>query len=133
MANPEITNVDLFSIELEGGKFRDEYLTAAGAHTFRKGTILARSSATGRLVPFAAGGANGADVPLAVLTYDVVATGAGDIPIRALVAGEVNRTRLIIDADGSGANVTAAIVDGLRNYGIVPTDVQQIAGAPYTP
>lgn len=129
MANPETTYIDLGNIELEGGKFRDEYLTAAGAHTFLRGTILARSSATGKLVPYASGGANGAGTALAVLTYEVVAAGAGDIPIRALVAGEVNRTRLIVDADGNGTNVTSAVVDSLRDYAIVATDVQQLANA----
>ena len=133
MANYETTTIDLGSIELEGGKFRDELLTFAGADTFVKGTILARSSVTGKLVPFATGGANGTNVPLAILTYDVARTTAGDEPIRALVAGEVNRQRLIIDADGNGTNVTSAVVDGLRNYGIVATDVQQIASLPYAP
>lgn len=133
MANSETTYIDLGSIELEGGKFRDEYLTFAGAHTFLKGTILARSSATGKLVPYNSGGTNGASVPTAVLTYDVSRTTAGDEAIRALVAGEVNRQRLIIDADGNGTNVTSAVVDGLRDYNIVATDVQQIAGVPYTP
>jgi hypothetical protein len=133
MANTETVSMDLGSVELEGGKFRDEYLTFAGADTIVKGTILARSSATGKLVPFAPAGANGANVPIAVLTYEVTRTAAGDEPIRALVAGEVNRQRLIIDADGNGTNVNAAVVDGLRNYGIVATDVQQIAGVPYIP
>lgn len=133
MPNYESVSIDLGSVELEGGKFRDEYLTAAGAATFKKGTILARSSATGKLVPFATGGANGSGTPTAVLTYEVIAAGAGDTAIRALVSGEVNRQRLIIHADGNGTNVTSAVVDGLRDFNIVATDVQQIAAVPYTP
>jgi hypothetical protein len=133
MPNPETTYLDLGSIELEGGKFRDELLTFAATDTFARGTILARLTATGKLVPFAPGGTGGAEVPLAVLTYEVSRTGAGDVPIRALVAGEVNRQRLIIDADGTGVNVTSAVVDGLRHYGIVATDVQQLASAVNSP
>lgn len=84
-------------------------------------------AADGKLVPFVASGAGGAQRPMAVLTYDVVAAGAGNIPVRPLVAGEVNATRLIIDVDGTGANVTAAVLDQLRRSGIVGTDVKMLS------
>lgn len=84
-------------------------------------------SADGKLVPFDPAGAGGAQVPVAVLPYEVSRTGAGNVPIRALVAGEVKKERLIIDADGDGDNITSAIIDALRSYGIVATDTQQLA------
>lgn len=84
-------------------------------------------AADGSLVPFNPAGAGGDQYPLAVLTYEVTKSGAGTEPIRALVAGEVNKRRLIIDADGDGDNITNAILDQLRSYGIVAIDTQQLA------
>jgi hypothetical protein len=57
---------------------------------------------------------------------DVEALAAGDAGARVLVEGRVNRNRLIIAADGSGVNITPAILDQLRDYGITPVDVQQV-------
>ena len=82
--------------------------------------------ANGKMVPFAIAGLGGAQIPLEVLTYNVTAAGAGDESIRALVSGSVRKERLIIDADGDGSNVTDAILDQLRNYGIVSTDVEEL-------
>lgn len=89
------------------------------------GTIIV--AADGKLVPYAIAGAGGEQNPMAVLTYDVTRASAGDEPIRALVAGEVNKTRLIIDLDGDGSNITDAILDALRSAGPVATDVTQLA------
>jgi hypothetical protein len=84
-------------------------------------------AADGKIIPFLASGGAGAQRPIGVLTYQVDATGAGNIPIRMLCAGEVNATRLIIDADGTGANVTAVVLDQLRRAGIVGTDVKMLS------
>jgi len=83
-------------------------------------------AADGTLVVFAIAGAGGAQKPKAILTYDVVAAGAGDIPIRAGVKGLYRKERLIIDADGDGSNITDAILDQLRDFGLVPIDVQEL-------
>lgn len=126
MANITTTQVDLGAVALENPKFADDVFTAAGAKTFKAGTILARDSASLKLVVYAIGGVtNGNGIPKAILTYDVVAAGAGDIPIRALISGVVNSTRLIVDADGTGANITKAILDQLRAESIVPQAVLQ--------
>ena len=82
--------------------------------------------ANGKMVPFAIGGVAGAGVPKAVLTYDVSKAGAGDEPIRAMVGGEVRKEKLIIDADGDGSNITDAILDQLRDFSIVSTDVTEL-------
>jgi hypothetical protein len=47
--------------------------------------------------------------------------------VRVLCEGEVNRDRLIIHADGDNSNVDAVVRDQLRDFGIVPTSVQQLA------
>lgn len=65
-------------------------------------------------------------MPKAILTYDVTATAAGDVPIRAGVAGGYRKERLVIDADGDDSNVTPAILDQLRAYGLVPVNVNEL-------
>jgi len=123
-----LTNVDLGSIALGDEVHRDELITFGGAATLLAGCILARDSVSLKLVPFVKGGStNQNGIPKAVLTYPVTATGAGDLKEKALVSGKVNKTRLIINADGTGANVDAAVLDQLRAYGIVPVDVQQLS------
>jgi hypothetical protein len=114
------------SIALKDEQFRDEVITFAAAATLLKGTLLGRVTAGGKLKAFATGASDGSEKPVAVLTYDVVAVGAGDVVARPLVKGEVNRNRLIIAADGHGNNLTPAILDQLRDYGITPVDVQQV-------
>jgi hypothetical protein len=84
-------------------------------------------AADGKVVPFDKAGAGGVQNPYAVLQYQVVAPGAGNIPCRPIVAGEVNRTRLIIDADGTGVNVDDLVVANLRERSIIATDVAQLA------
>ena len=128
MPNINVTNVDMGpSPILQGASFRDDVLTFAGADTFVAGTILARDSVSGNLVPFVVGGAtNENGIPKAILTYDVEAAGAGDVPIRAGVAGEYRKEQLVIDADGDDSNIDAAVIDQLRDYGLTPIDVDEL-------
>lgn len=127
MSNITITNVDIGNVILKDGEFRDDLLTFAGAGTVVEGTILARDSVSLKLVPFVKGGVtNENGIPKAVLTYDVTATGAGDVAIRDMVSGSVRAQRLIIDADGDGSNVDAVVLDQLRDYALVSIDVQEL-------
>ena len=127
MSNITITNVDLGNVILKEGEFRDDLLTFAGAGTVLEGTILARDSVSLKLVPFVKGGVtNENGIPKAVITYDVTATAAGDIPVRDMVSGSVRAQRLIIDADGDASNVDAAVLDQLRDYTLVSIDVQEL-------
>jgi hypothetical protein len=120
------TSINVGSPALEREVLRDELLTFGGAATVLAGTILARDSVSLKLVPFVKGGStNQNGIPKAIVTYDVTATGAGDVPIRAMVAGNVNKTRLIINADGNGTNIDGAVLDQLRAYDIIPVDVLQ--------
>lgn len=128
MSNITVTNNDLGSSVLQSGEFRDELLTFAGAGTIAEGTILARDSVSLKLVPFVKGGVtNENGIPKAVVTYDVTATGAGDIPIRAGISGEYRKERLIIDADGDDSNIDAKVIDQLRDYGLTPVNVTELA------
>jgi hypothetical protein len=128
MANKVITNVDSGSVEIRDGEFRDGVVTFAGADTYVAGTILAVLDAApaGAWVLWDSGGAGGAEVAKAVLTADLEATGAGDVPARVLVAGVVNKNRLIEDGTGTGANVTEAVVRELQNQGSTALDVDQL-------
>lgn len=83
-------------------------------------------AADGDLVPYVIAGAGGAQIPVAILTYDVTATGAADIPVRAGVKGSFRKERLVIDADGDDSNITNAILDQLRNYGLVAINVNEL-------
>lgn len=85
-----------------------------------EGTIVKQVG--GKLEPFALGDTD----PVAVLTYDVSATAAGDVATRAMVAGDVRRELLILDADGNGDNIDQATIDHLRDFGIIAIDVQEL-------
>lgn len=127
MGNIAITNVDIGSVILKEAEFRDEVLVFAGAATAVEGTILARDSVSLKLVLFVKGGStNENGIPKAILTYDVTAAGAGDETIRAGVSGKYRKERLVIDADGDDSNIDAAVMDQLRDYDLVPIDVQEL-------
>jgi len=105
-----------------------QFTITDGSTDFALGdTATLTVAADGTLTPFSPTGVGGAQIPIEVLTYDVTSTGAGGIPIRALVSGEVNKNRLIIDADGNGTNITNAMLDQLRAASIIPVDVQQLS------
>ena len=128
MANITITNVDLGNVVLQDADFRDELLTFAGAATVLEGTILARDSVSGKLVPFVKGGStNENGIPKAIVSYAVTATGSGDVAIRAAVAGKYRKERLVINADGDASNVDNVVIDQLRDYGLVAIDVTELA------
>ena len=61
-----------------------------------------------------------------MLTYEVSATGAGDVAVAVLVRGTVNQDRLIIDADGDGSNVDEVVTDSLLANGILAKPVGQL-------
>jgi len=126
MPDPIITPNNLGDSILQNAEFRDEQLTFVGAGTVLAGTILARDSVSGNMVPYVIGGvANGNGIPKGLLTYDVVSAGAGNVPIRSAVTGRFRREALIVDADGDGSNITNAIIDELRVYDILPIDVAE--------
>lgn len=78
-----------------------------------------------KLVPYNPAGVGGAQFPMAVLTYEATRSSGGDLAVDVLVAGEVNKNRLIIDVDGTGANITNVILDQLCSAGIVATACPQ--------
>lgn len=133
MSNMEVTDIDIGSLLLETGECEDGLINFSGADVLAAGTILARHSGTLKFQIFAKGGSsNGNGIPKGVLTYEVTATGSGDVAVRVLVEGKVNKNRLVIDADGDDSNIDGAVLDQLRDYKITAVDVQQLGGALFT-
>ena len=107
---------------------KTELVTFAAAGTLKAGTILARSTATLKMVPFVIGGTTaGNGVPSAVLVNDVTATAAGDVVASPLIGGQVRAGDLIVAADGDASNITAKEVDELRSYGIITRNTNQLS------
>lgn len=101
-----------------------------GAADFDAGdTFSAAVVANGNYVPFATDGVAGANIPTAIITCDVVATGAGNEPIRPMIGGQYRSGDLVIDADGDNSNVTDAIIDQLRDFTIIGRPTTQLAFA----
>jgi len=125
MSNMTIENVDISNVVIFGD-FEDGELYFSAADTVLAGTILARDSISLKYVPFVKGGTtNENGIPKAILTVDVTATAAGDVAIRALIAGTVRQDKLIIDADGTGINIDAVVLDQLRDYAIIANKVDE--------
>ena len=130
MANSTITNNDVGSVVKQEGEFKEETLTLAGNDTLLEGTILARDSVSLNLVIFVKGGAtNENGIPKVVLInqFENLAGGAGDFPLRVMVSGVLRKQRLVIDADGDDSNIDAAVLDELRDYSLVGTEVEELS------
>lgn len=122
-----VTNCDTGTVILGNTQFEDALLTFTAAGTIKQGTILARDSVSNNYVVYAKGGTtNGNGIPKAVLTYDVVATAAGNKSFRPAIAGEFRKERLIIAADGNATNVDATVTDAMRDYGLVAISVKEL-------
>lgn len=133
MANIVTTEIDTGDLEIGPCEYEDGLINFSGADLLVRGTILARDSSTLKFRIFVVGGStNENGIPKAVLAHDVEATGSGDLAVRAIVEGNVNQDRLVIDADGDASNVTAAVRDKLRDYKITCSEVTQLDGAIFT-
>lgn len=128
MANPTSTTCDQGAVQIRDCQFADGVITFGGALTAKVGTILARDSVSLKYVIFVKGGVtNGNGIPKAVLAEELVAGGAGDLPGRVIIKGEVVKEKLIIQADGSDTNIDGAVLDQLSDYGITPVNAKQLA------
>jgi hypothetical protein len=128
MPNPVSTSIDTGNVVVKEEDFEDGLFTFAGADVIAPGTILARNTTNGKWQFYAKGGStNGNGVPQGVLNYGLTATGAGDLPVRVTTKGVVAKQRLILDADGTGANVDYVVTDLMRSVSLTVIDVQQLA------
>lgn len=84
-------------------------------------------AADGKLYPFAVDGLGGVQNALTIAGYDMIsATDTTTIAVRVPRKGNVVKERLIIDADGDGANITDEILDQLVSNSIIPGDVLEL-------
>jgi len=123
MANREYENIDLNTVALEEPFTADETFTAAGAGTTAAGTLLGRITASGKLIVCDDAAGDGSEVATAVLQYDVVAAGAGDLPIRPILKGKVNLSKIFYE---NADPITEATKDQLRTMGILAVDVTSL-------
>lgn len=128
MPDPIITNNATNTVVIWDPIFGDnEVITFGGAGTLLAGTILARDTATLKLIPFLKGGVtNGDGVPKAVIRDAVTATGAGDVPCKPIIGGRLRKDKLVIDADGDASNVDKAVEDELRDFTLVVSSTTQL-------
>lgn len=127
MANITITDIDLGSVMLEVWGKRASVLSNAELteQTFAPGTILALSSADGKLYPYdPAAVADDIEIPKFILTYEVVIAASSDAQVEVISAGKVDQTRLVIH---DGTALTAAMLDELMDRPFVLVDVTQLA------
>jgi hypothetical protein len=124
MANIEITNNKTRGIVIWDPVHEDAIATFGGAATWPAGSVLGKVTATGKYVRFAPGAADGSEVPLAVLSQDVEAGAAGDVPIRPVIAGRVRAGDLVNNVD---AALTGPQLDQLRDYSIIALGTTQLA------
>lgn len=124
MANIEITNNKTRGIVIRGPVFADDSYRATAAGTVPQGAVLARETSTGFLKRFDPAGADGLNVPLAVLSQECVYDAAGDYPVRPVVGGQVRRGDLL---DLNDTALTQVAVDQLRDYSIIALSTTQLA------
>lgn len=127
MGNINITQIDNTPLSGLNAVFRDALLTAAGAVTYAKGTILAFNTATKKFIEYKPAGAGDETIPVAILTTESVFAGAGDAAIRPQVGGEVRLAKLIIHADGDNSNVDAGVIQALQDYNVTVVDAAQLS------
>ena len=132
MGNINITQIDNTPLSGLNAVFRDALLTAAGAVTYAKGTILAFNTATKKFIEYKPAGAGDETIPVAILTTESVfagagPAGAGDAAIRPQVGGEVRLAKLIIHADGDNSNVDAGVIQALQDYNVTVVDAAQLS------
>lgn len=90
-----------------------------------KGTLLARNTSTEKMSAYADGGSNGLDEPVAVLPHSLTFAASGDLRVRVLKKGTVNKDRLskLDDATDIGTLVFDKLI---KNTGIIPQTVRDL-------
>jgi len=84
------------------------------------------TTANGNMVVFEKDGAGGAQIPLAILTYEIQTVTVTSLVIRAGIKGTYKKERLVIHSDGDDSNVDSIVRDQLRDYGLVATNVFEL-------
>lgn len=101
---------------------KNQLFTVADGVTYKAGTLLARDTATLKLIPYVKGGStNGNGVVKYVLEKEVVATVTGDIKVNVIKKAYdegLDFDQLVIQADGDNSNIDANVIDEMRTYNL---------------
>lgn len=124
MPNLTTTNRTINGLVIRDDVYEDRTATATAAETWPIGAVLGKLTATGNLVRFNPAGEDGSETPVAVLAAETVFAAAGNLPIRPLISGFVRRGKLV---DSTGAALTQAAVDQLRDFTIFAQPVTQLS------
>jgi hypothetical protein len=119
MGNPEIINYFPGSGIKGIKKSEQALLTTGAALVVEPVTILGVITATGKYGVYDSGESDGTQIPKAVSMSKVDAAGAGDHVIQVILVGDIREENLIIQGGNPGENITKAIKDQLRDYGII--------------
>ena len=126
MANLTTTDNVIPQFHLDDALFDNETFTAGGANTYPKGLMLARLTATSKLVPYVTAQSDGSEFPIAVLTNALTTTGSGDTDLRAMIKGTVRKDKLLVWTGGSPVAPTVLEVDLLRDFGITAQEDREL-------
>jgi len=94
--------------------------------TWPKGTLLARHSSTKKLQPYADGGANSLDEPVAVLREALTFAASGDLQTRVIKSGKLAKNKLS-KLDDATAIDTLVFDKLLKNTGIELQTVRDLS------
>ncbi len=124
VTNNDVSAVAVFDVEFD--QFIFEPPTAS--ITYVKGMLLAWNLAHTKLQEYIAAAGDLTGVPVAVLGSDVVAdSGPSDVNLSAIVFGQVDASFTHTLLAGAGVALSLTDKQRLRDVGIRPYDVQQLA------
>jgi hypothetical protein len=125
MANMDVTNVDNGAVELSHGEFRDEILNSAGAHTYLKGTLLARLLVALTITPSAVTGTGtGTCTAATVVAGDKVPI-VGNYVLRCTAAAANGGTFRLEDPNGNIVATGLALTAGAGAATVFKTEGMQ--------
>ncbi len=122
-----MATLDYGSVVYADPLFEPDTLRFAGTATYAAGTLLGRITASGYLTPFDPASELGPENPVAVLTYAVSNTGAGEVKARVLIGGVVIKERLVVHGAGDLDDLTPAVLDQIRAAGVTVVSVADLA------
>ncbi len=124
VTNNDVSEVSIFATVFDAFI----YVPPLAATLYQKGLLLAWNVAQTKLVPYVKAAVDLTNTPVAVLGSDVLSdAGPADVNLRAIIAGQVDASMTHTLLLGPGVALTILDKQRLRDVGILPLDVQQLA------
>lgn len=117
MANITITN---YTIDdgIRPDKTEQHVIAGAATDTFIRGTLMGRITASAKWQVYDSGAGDGTEVVKGILLNEVDTTNGVDSPCGIMLTGEIDEHICMIDGGTQGENITKALKDAMRDYGI---------------